>query len=111
VCLFSFMNVIQWVMWRSHFPLQLPILRGCQPLLLQAITSNDTFHIFNFNLFCIHLIHRGYDPLDMELVNTENKVTNIIHNVRYNTVNFRIYVNWRHSDCNVTVESYISYGV
>jgi hypothetical protein len=38
---------------------------------------------FNFNLFCIRLIHRGYDPLDMELVNTENKVTNIIHDVRY----------------------------
>ena len=27
--------------------------------------------IFNFNLFTVHLIHRGYDPLDMELVNTE----------------------------------------
>ena len=25
----------------------------------------------NFNLFSIHLIHRGYDPLDMKLVNTE----------------------------------------
>ena len=25
----------------------------------------------NFNLFCVHLIHRGYDPSDMELVNTE----------------------------------------
>jgi hypothetical protein len=48
------------------------------------------FTIFNFNLFCVHLIHRGYDPSDMELVNTENKVTNIIHDVRYNTLNFRI---------------------
>jgi hypothetical protein len=28
-------------------------------------------------------IHRGYDPSDMELVNTENKVTNVIHDVRY----------------------------
>jgi hypothetical protein len=45
---------------------------------------------FNFNLFCVHLIHRGYDPSDIELVNTENKVTNIIHDVRYNTINFRI---------------------
>jgi hypothetical protein len=44
---------------------------------------------FNFNLFCVRLIHRGYDPSDMELVNTENKVTNIIHDVRYNTVNFQ----------------------
>jgi hypothetical protein len=36
--------------------------------------------------FYVHLIHSGYDPLDKELVNTENKVTNIIHDVRYNTV-------------------------
>jgi hypothetical protein len=27
--------------------------------------------IYNFNLFCIHLIHRGYDLSDMEIVNTE----------------------------------------
>jgi hypothetical protein len=26
---------------------------------------------FNFNLFSVHLIHEGYDPSDMELVNTE----------------------------------------
>jgi len=26
---------------------------------------------FNFNLFSIRLIHRGYDQSDMELVNTE----------------------------------------
>ena len=26
---------------------------------------------FNFNLFSVHLIHMGYDPSDMELVNTE----------------------------------------
>jgi hypothetical protein len=45
---------------------------------------------FNFKLCCVCLTHRGYDPLDMELVNTENKVTNIIHDVRYNTINFRI---------------------
>jgi hypothetical protein len=25
----------------------------------------------NFNLFSVHLIHMGYDPSDMELVNTE----------------------------------------
>jgi len=25
----------------------------------------------NFNLFSVHLIHTGYDPSDMELVNTE----------------------------------------
>jgi hypothetical protein len=39
----------------------------------------------NFNLFWVDLIHKVYDPSDMELVNTENKVTNIIHDVRYNT--------------------------
>jgi hypothetical protein len=26
---------------------------------------------FNFNLFSVHLINVGYDPSDMELVNTE----------------------------------------
>jgi hypothetical protein len=26
------------------------------------------------------------------------------HDVRYNTVNFRLYLDWQHSDCNVTVE-------
>jgi hypothetical protein len=45
---------------------------------------------FNFNLFCVRFIHRGYDLSDMELVYTENKVTNIIYDVRYNTINFRI---------------------
>jgi len=33
--------------------------------------SRLSVHIFNFNLFCFHLIHRGYDPSDMELINTE----------------------------------------
>jgi len=47
----------------------------------------------NFNLFCIHLIQRGYDLSDMELVNSENKVTNIIHYVKHNTINFRIHLN------------------
>jgi hypothetical protein len=59
---------------------------------------------YNINLFCVRLIHRGYDPSDMELVNTENKVTNIIHDVRYNTVNFRIQLSRRHSDYNVIAE-------
>jgi hypothetical protein len=49
-------------------------------------------------------MHRGYDPSDIELVNTENKVTNIIHYVRYNTINFRIQLSRRHSDNNVIVE-------
>jgi hypothetical protein len=31
----------------------------------------DPDELFNFNLFSVHLIHRGYDPSDMELVNTE----------------------------------------
>jgi hypothetical protein len=34
---------------------------------------------FNFNLFCIHLIHRGYAPLDMETVNTEIQLQVYIH--------------------------------
>ena len=37
-------------------------------------TGPISISVFNFNLFCIHLIHRGYDPLDMELVNTEIKL-------------------------------------
>jgi hypothetical protein len=32
------------------------------------------FFNFNFNLFSIHLIHEGYDPSDMELVNTEMRL-------------------------------------
>jgi len=47
--------------------------------------------IFNFNLFCIHLIHRGCDLSDMELVKTEIRLQ-IIQNVRYNIINFRIYL-------------------
>jgi hypothetical protein len=27
--------------------------------------------VHNFNLFCIHLIYKGYDPSAMEIVNTE----------------------------------------
>jgi len=63
-----------------------------------------------FNLFCVHLIRRGCDPSDMELVNTE-MFTNIIHGVRYNTINLRMYLNRQHSDFNVAVESYIIYGL
>jgi hypothetical protein len=36
---------------------------------------------FNFNLFSVHLIHMGYDPSDMELVNTEIKLQNITHEI------------------------------
>jgi hypothetical protein len=71
--------------------------------------------LIQFKLFCIQLIHRGCDPSDMEIVNTENKVTEIhtynIHYVRYNRVNFSLYLHRQHSDCIVTVESYISYAV
>jgi hypothetical protein len=49
-------------------------------------------------------MHRGYGPSDMELVNTENKVTNIMRDVRYNTINFRIQLSRRHTDYNVIVE-------
>jgi hypothetical protein len=65
----------------------------------------NNFSIFNFNLFCVYLIHRGYDPSDMERVNTENNVTNIIHDVRYNTINFRIQLSRRHSNRETSVES------
>jgi hypothetical protein len=37
--------------------------------------------------------------------------TNSVHDVRYNTVNFSLYLDRQHFDCIVTVESYISYGV
>jgi hypothetical protein len=37
--------------------------------------------------------------------------TNNIHDVRYNTVNFSLFLDRQHSDCIVTVKSYISYGV
>jgi hypothetical protein len=47
----------------------------------------------------------------MELVDTENKVSNIIHGVRYNKFISGYTVNRRNSDCNVTAESYISYVV
>jgi hypothetical protein len=58
----------------------------------------------NLNLFCVRLIHRGYDPSDMELVNRENNVTNILYDIRYNTINFRIQLTRRHSDYNVIAE-------
>jgi uncharacterized membrane protein len=67
-------------------------------------TSNNSIFFFNFNLFCVRLIHRGYVPSDMELVNTETKATNIIHDVRYNTINCRIHLSRRHSDYNVIAE-------
>jgi len=38
---------------------------------MEHSTNRMEVSIFNFNLFCVHLIHRGYDPSDMELVNTE----------------------------------------
>jgi hypothetical protein len=66
-------------------------------------TYFSIFNFFNFNLFCVRLIHRGYDPSDMELVYTENKVTNM-HDVRYNTINFRIQLSRQHSDYNVIAE-------
>jgi hypothetical protein len=37
--------------------------------------------------------------------------TNNVHDVRYSTVNFSLYLDRQCSDCNVTVESCISYGV
>jgi hypothetical protein len=58
----------------------------------------------NFNLFCVHLIHWGYDPSDMELVGTENKVTNIINDMRYNTIIFKIHLSRQHSNYNVIDE-------
>jgi hypothetical protein len=63
---------------------------------------------FDFILFCVRLIHRGYDASDMELVDTENKVINIIQDVRYNTINFRIQLSRRHSYYNVTEEELYS---
>jgi len=35
---------------------------------------------FNFNLFCVYLIHRGYDPSDVGTCQYRNKVTNLLHN-------------------------------
>jgi hypothetical protein len=34
------------------------------------------------------------------------RMTNMIHDVRYNTINFRIYLNGRHSDYNVIAEGF-----
>jgi hypothetical protein len=57
------------------------------------LTTDSSKNIVNFNLFCIHLIHRGYDPSDMEIVNTEiglqiyihTSIHTKIHDVRDNT--------------------------
>jgi len=65
----------------------------------------------NFNLFCVRLTHKGFDPSDMELVNTEIGLHKSIHDIRYNTINLRMHLNRQNSDCNVAAESYISYGV
>jgi hypothetical protein len=50
----------------------------CLVIKLLYLYCEQRFNPIQTNLFCIHLIHRGYDPLDMEIVNTENKVTNIL---------------------------------
>jgi hypothetical protein len=60
--------------------------------IVEMHSSKIVLQFFNFNLFFIRLTHRGYDWSDMELVNTGNKVTNIIHDVRYNTLIFRIHL-------------------
>jgi len=60
------------------------------------------FQFFNFNLFCVHLIHRGYDPLDMELVNTGNKVTIINQSINQHGIIWKFQSSvprpwrWRH---------------
>jgi hypothetical protein len=42
----------------------------CQPSWMHHLNYTKILY-FNFNLFSVHLIHIGYDPSDMELVNTE----------------------------------------
>jgi len=49
-----------------------------------VIEMTHMYENIQLNLFCVHLILRGCDPSDMELVNTELMVTNITHNLRYN---------------------------
>jgi hypothetical protein len=39
--------------------------------LVMAYFTIQSVIYFNFNLFSIYLIREGYDPSDMELVNTE----------------------------------------
>jgi len=44
---------------------------SCKGTSQNQLSPELAYFNFNFNLFSVHLIHRGLDPSDMELVNTE----------------------------------------
>ena len=78
-----------------------------------ALKGNSCWLVVLFNSIQFILLSfdpKGLWPVRYGTCQYRNKVTNI-HDVRYNTINLRKYLNRQHSDCNVAVESYISYGV
>jgi hypothetical protein len=55
---------------------------------LQQVSILLHFSYFNFNLFCIYLIHEGNDPSDMELVNTLSSTSHsLLCTINYTTKN------------------------
>jgi hypothetical protein len=56
----------QWLKWMKYITMFFSLHSS---LFLSVSNIN-----FNLNLFSVHLIHRGYDPSDMELVNTETRL-------------------------------------
>ena len=79
----------------------------------------NILYCYNFNFQFSILIYFafiwpiGLWPIGYGTCQYRNKVTNIIHDVRYNRynkINLRMYLNRQHSDWNVAAESYISYG-
>jgi hypothetical protein len=55
--------------------------------------NHEIYLKFQFQFKFILLSFDPYDLPDMERINTEDMVTNIVHDVRYNTINFRIHLN------------------
>jgi len=67
------------------------------------MTTTCPAHLIQFNLFRFHLTHRGHDPLDMELVNTEIRLQiSYMKQTHYNY--FKVHPNRRHSIYKKTTE-------
>jgi hypothetical protein len=102
-CICSFWPWRQKGFWRFNITVDTGGV-GCQDVsnkmwLLNYVCSSWPLRLitnFNFNLFCVKLIHTGYDPSDMELVNKKR-------GCKYHAWCKIQYNRW-HFDYNVTAE-------
>jgi hypothetical protein len=98
-----FRAITQVGLFPSGFPTKI-----LYALLLSPMTTTCPAHLIQFNLFSIHLTHRGHDPLDMELVNTEIRLQiSYMKQTQYNY--FKVHPNRRHLIIRRPKKSYISY--